>query len=161
MLKISLFGAALVALALASSPFVVAAETARAADLAWMTGTWAGPLGDQTLEENWTQPQGGSITSLIRFTGGGETSMIEMIVIEEEGESLVFRVRQWSPGFVPRTAEPQTMFLAEIGERRVRFEATQPGAFQSLTYSRPTAESFNIDVETGTGQGFQIQLRAQ
>ncbi len=162
MSKKSLLGALLAFVsALIWSSFVAAGESASVADLAWMTGTWAGPLGEQTLEENWTQPLGGSITSLVRFTGNGKTGMIEMIVIEEEEESLVFRVRQWSPGFVPRTPEPQMMVLAEIGERRVRFEATQPGGLQSITYSRPATELFNIDVETGEGQKFQINLRAQ
>lgn len=146
---------------LASLPSLTAAgETAKVTDLGWMTGSWAGPMGAQTLEENWTQPMGSSILSFIRFTGDGQTGMIEMIVIEEEGDSLVFRVRQWLPGFVPRTTEPQTMTLAAIGERQVSFEA-ESGAFRRLTYSRPTAESFNIDVETRDGQTFQINLRAQ
>lgn len=141
------------------SPIAEASEPARVADLAWMSGSWAGPLGDQTLEENWTHPVGGSIASLIRFTGSGKTGLIELIVIEEEGGSLVFRVRQFSPGFIPRSVEPQTMLLTEIGDRRVRFEATEPGELKSLTYTRPAPDLFNIDVETGAGQTFQINLR--
>ena len=161
-MKKSLIGIALLAvLAQVFPPFAEAGETASVEALAWMAGSWVGPLGEQTLEENWTQPAGGSIASLIRFTGGGETGLIELIVIEEEGESLVFRVRQWYPGFMPRSAEPQTMVLVEIGDRRVRFEATETGELRSLTYSRPAPESFNIDVETWEGQKFQINLRAQ
>ena len=143
------------------SPLAEAAVTARVADLAWMSGSWAGPLGEQTLEENWTQPAGGSMGCLIRFTGGGETGLIELIFIEEEGESLVFRVRQFSPGFIPRSRTPQTFALTGIGERWVRFEATDPGELRSLTYSRPAPDYFNIDVETGEGQKFQINLSAQ
>ena len=109
----SLFGIAFIT-TLVFSPLAGAGETARVADLAWMTGSWAGPLGEQTLEENWTRPVGGSIACLIRFTGGGETGLIELIYIEEEGESLVFRVRQFSPGFIPRSGEPQTFALTEI-----------------------------------------------
>ena len=142
------------------SPLAEAGVTGRVADLAWMTGSWAGPLGEQTLEENWTQPMGGSMACLIRFTGGGETGLIELIFIEEQGESLVFRVRQFSPGFIPRSLMPQTFALTEMGERRVRFEATEPGELRSLTYSRPAPDSFNIDVETGEGQKFQINLRS-
>ena len=148
----------LVALTQVFSPPAVAGVTARVVDLAWMAGSWTGPLGEQTLEENWTQPRGGSIASLMRFTGTGKTSMFELIIIEEEGDTLVFRVRQWYPGFTPRSAEPMTMILTEIGERRVRFEATEAGELRSLTYSRPAPESFNIDVETGEGQKFQINL---
>jgi len=94
----------------------------------------------------------------MRFTGTGQTGMFELIIIEEEGDTLVFRVRQWYPGFIPRSAEPMTMILTEIGERRVRFEATEAAELRSLTYSRPAPESFNIDVETGEGQKFKINL---
>jgi hypothetical protein len=118
-------------------------------------------MGEQRLEENWTHPADGSIASLVRISSGGETDLIELILIEEEEGSLVFRVRQWSRGFNPRGPEPQMMVLTELGDRRVRFEAPEPWALRSLTYSRPTDESFNIDVETGEGAKFQINLRAQ
>ena len=42
---------------------------ATVADLAWMSGAWAGSMGgDNTLEENWIQPTGGSIASLVRLS---------------------------------------------------------------------------------------------
>ena len=155
-----LIGVALLVVLHNSLPLAEAGETAGVADLAWMTGFWSGPFGEQTLEENWTHPLGGSIASLIRITGNDGTALIELILIEEEGESLVFRVRQWRPGFIPLSTEPQTLVLADIGDRRVRFEATQPGELRSLTYSRPTEELLHIDVETGEGLKFQINLRA-
>ena len=145
----------------ASSASGAGKVSAIVADLAWMSGSWAGPVGEQTLEENWAQPRGGTIAALVRFVGDGATSMIELIVIEESEGSLVFRVQQWFPGFVPRTAEPQTMVLAEIGDQRVRFAGSSDGDFKSLSYSRPSAESFNIDVETNAGEKFQINLQAQ
>ena len=144
-----------------SAPAAIAAEAVRAtvADLAWMSGSWAGPFGEQILEENWIRPAGGTIASVVRFTGGGATSMIELIIIEESEGSLVLRVRQWFPGFVPRAPEPQIMALAEIGERRVSFKATGAGDFNTLGYSRPSADVFNIDVETKAGEKFQLNLK--
>ncbi|TDJ41272.1 MAG: hypothetical protein E2O61_00105, partial [Gammaproteobacteria bacterium] len=56
------------------------------ADLAWMSGSWSGPAGPGTLEENWIHPVDGSIASLVRMTGGGTTSMVELIIIEEEDD---------------------------------------------------------------------------
>lgn len=129
------------------------------ADLGWMTGTWVGPLGEQTLEENWLQPSAGTMACVVRFTGGGKTNIYELIVIEEEAESLMFRVRQWQPGFVPLDPPGQTMALAEIGERRVSFKAVGPGNFETLSYSRPAENEFHIAVKTQDGGAFQIQLR--
>ena len=161
MLNKMLIRSTLVVLALIYSSVTTAGITASVADLAWMTGSWVGPMGEQTLEENWIHPAGASIACLMRITSGGKTRVIELILIEEEEQSLVFRVRQYYPGFIPSSAEPQTMVLTEIGDRRVRFEAPEPRELRSLTYSRPSEESFNIDVETREGVKFQINLHAQ
>ena len=148
-----------------SIPTAVCADshiTGSVADLAWMTGSWTGPMGnEQTLEENWVHQKAGTIAALIRITGADSTSMVELLVIEQQGKSLVLHIHQWSPGFAPRTGGPQTMALAGIGESSVRFKASEPGTLSSLAYSRPTHDTFNIDVETGDGAKFQINLRAQ
>ena len=134
----------------------------RIADLAWMTGSWAGPVGPgQTLEEHWIEPTGGSIAALVRSTRNGATGMVELIVVEEEDDTLVLRVQQWDPGFRPRTPAAQTMVLAELGDRSVRFQGTDDAPIRSLAYSRPTPEAFHIDIETATGQTFQIKLTAR
>ncbi|MCZ6710746.1 MAG: DUF6265 family protein [Gammaproteobacteria bacterium] len=146
---------------IASVVFADTAVKATVADLAWMTGSWTGPIGEQTLEENWIRPMGGSIAAVVRFTQDGATNMTELIVIEESHGTLVFRVQQWFPGYVPRNPEPHEMALVELAENRVGFAATGAGDFKTLTYSRPSADSFNIDVETKEGVKFQINLRAQ
>jgi hypothetical protein len=131
------------------------------ADLAWMTGSWVGPIGEQTLEETWLQPGNGTMTCVVRITSGGKTNVYEFIVIEEEADSLTFRVRQWQPGFKPLDPPGQTMTLAAIGERRVSFEANGPGNFKTLSYSRPVDDQFHIVAELQVGGVLQIQLRAK
>ena len=131
------------------------------ADLAWMTGSWAGPAGpDSTLEENWSKPLDGSIASLVRMRGKGTTSMVELIVVEEVADSLVLHIQQWDPGFTPRPAGPQKMSLVSMGERTVSFKADGPGGLAGLTYSRPADDTFTVDVETAEGAKFQIVLKA-
>ncbi len=103
-------------LALIVAGFAPHASAAGVADLAWMTGSWSGAVGPGTLEENWAEPHDGSIASLVRMRGDGATSMIELIVIEEEEGSLVLRIQQWDPGFKPRTPSAQRMNLASIGD---------------------------------------------
>jgi len=140
----------------------VFAEKTNVKDLSWMTGAWAGPAGPgMTLEENWIMPVDGSIASLVRMTGNGSTSMVELIVIEEENDSLTLRIKQWDPGFKPRTPEPQVMELKSMGENSVGFKAVSEGGLKTLSYSRPDKDSFNIDIETNQGAKFQIQLKAR
>lgn len=135
---------------------------ASVADLAWMSGAWTGSMGgDTTLEENWILPIGGSMASLVRMTGEGKTSMVELIVIEEEDNTLVLRIQQWDPGFNPRSKEPQKMILSEIGERMVKFTAASEGGLKTLGYSSPTPDAFNVNVLTSEGGEFQIPLKAR
>ena len=131
-------------------------------DLSWMTGSWAGPVGDdQTLEENWIHHKAGTIGALVRITGADATNMVELLVIEQKGESLVLHIQQWDPGFMARASGPQTMALTSMGEKSVAFATNKPGGLSGLAYSRPTDDTFNIDVVTGDGAKFQINLKAQ
>lgn len=142
---------------------VVAEERPTVGALSWMTGAWAAPLGDTglVLEENWILPVDGSIASLVRVTGNGATAMVELIVVEEEDDTLMLRIQQWDPGFAPRTPGPQTLALRELGENRVSFEATGETGFRSLTYSRPAPDTFVIEVEEAPGEVARIELRAR
>lgn len=133
---------------------------ASVADLAWMTGTWSGPVGGgNILEENWTVPKAGSIQSLVRMTGPNGTSMVELIVIEEEEGTLRLRLQQWDPGMKPRTEGPSVMALAEMGENTVAFQAEEGAMFDKLRYTRD-GDSFTISITNPNGTQFDIPLKA-
>lgn len=133
---------------------------ASASDLAWMTGTWSGPVGGgNVLEENWTVPKAGSIQSLVRMTGPGGTSMVELIVIEEEEGTLRLRLQQWDPGLKPRTPEPNVMKLIDMGDNTVAFETENAGGIAKLRYTRD-GESFTITITNPNGSQFSLPLKA-
>jgi hypothetical protein len=142
------------------SAFVSGAEPVpgRITDLSWMVGYWTGPFGEQTLEESWMHPASDTVTGSVRLTRDGVTEMVEFILIEQVGDSLLFRVRQWFPGLRERHEEPQIMTLKEIGHRRVVFESAGGFDFRTLGYSRPSEDRFVIDVETITGERMQLEL---
>ena len=150
------------ALLLAANVATATDETpaASVADLAWMTGTWSGPVGGgNVLEENWTAPRAGSIQSLVRMTGPNGTSMVELIVIEEEEGTLRLRLLQWDPGMKPRTEGPSVMTLAELGENTVAFQAEEGAVFDRLRYTRD-GDTFTISVTNPNGSQFDIPLKA-
>lgn len=158
----SRYVAATLALCLATLP-VAAAEhhepKATVEDLAWMTGSWAGPLGPNTLEEHWTEPKGGTISALVRMTTADATPTMELIVIEEEGDTLVLRLQQWNPGWQPRTDGPTEFRLVSVGDRTVTWKADGEASITSLTYSRPADDQFTIDVGTPGGT-IPVKLKA-
>ncbi len=160
MTKVSLkqlFAASVVAL-YASLSFA-AGPPATVSQLDWMTGNWAGQLGPNQLEENWIATEGGSIAAMVRMTGGGATSMFEMITIEEVDGSLVLHIQQWDPGFQPRTESAQKMELEEITANSVKFRAVSEGGMASLGYSHPDAETFIIHVGRPDGNVLDIPLK--
>jgi len=80
----------------------------------------------------------------------------ELIVIEEEGSSLMLRLKQWDPGMAPRAEGFQVMELLEIGDNRVVFENVSDGGLQQLGYSLD-GDQFTISVTTAQG-AFDIPL---
>ena len=143
-----LIGSALIVLTCA--PALAQGLSATVSDLAWMTGHYKGTTGNGTLEENWAEPAGGSIASLVRSTGGEGTTMIELIVVEEKGDSLTLRLKQWDPGMKPRADGFQVMELIEIGDKKVVFKNTGDVGMQQLGYSLD-GDQFTISVMTARG----------
>ncbi len=151
----------LIATLLSVSAVVADNHGPKVADLAWMTGTWSGAMGQGSLEENWATPTNGSMAALVRgFSPDGTTNMIELISIEEEDDSLVLRLKQWNPGMTPRYDGFQVMKLMESKDRMVKFENIGEGGLAKLGYSRPADDKFVISIETPTGQVFDIELTA-
>ena len=149
-----LIGSVLVLLVCA--PTFAEGPSAKGSDLAWMTGHYKGNTGNGSLEENWAEPEGGSIACLVRSTGGGATTMIELVVIEEEGDSLTLRLKQWDPGMEPRAEGFQVMELIEIGDKKVVFKNTGEVGVQQLGYSL-NGDQFTLSVKTAQG-AFDIPL---
>ena len=125
--------------------------------LAWMTGSWEGALGPNTLEENWSEAKAGTIASLVRMTGPTGTSMVEIVHIEETEGSLVLHIQQWDPGYKSRGAA-QKMTLKAVGERSVDFVAASAGGLAALGYRRPTDTTFEIIVTTADDQRMVIKM---
>lgn len=118
--------------------------TATLADVQWMSGGWTGALGPQTVEERWSEPKGGTMSTMIRLTTESETIMIELISIREVDESLVLHLRQFSPALEPVLT--QDMPLASITAGSVTFDGPAGGGIQGLAYRSMDAASMEVDV---------------
>lgn len=124
-----------------------------------MTGSYSVAFGPMTLEENWISAENGTISSLVRMSGQGKTSMIELIVIEEKGDTLELHIQQWDTGYKPRELGPQTMKLISIGDKQVGFEAVTPDGMKKLGYSKPGPDSFVISIVNAEGKKQDIPLK--
>ena len=105
------------------APPTVAATPAGAAPavlsrLSWLPGTWAGPLGNSTVEERWTPASGGSMLATSRTVGNttGAVTAFEYLCIAERAGSLVYTA-------MPNGRSPATEFtLTAIDDTSATFE---------------------------------------
>ena len=139
------------ALVLVAAPAFAQGPPAKITDLSWMTGHYKGAFGTGTLQENWSNPAGGSIAGLIRIMEGDATNVIELIVVEEEGDSLTLRLKQWQAGMKPLADGFVVMELAEVGDRKVVFRNAGDGEIERLGYSLD-GDQFTISLRTVQGE---------
>ncbi len=116
------------------------------ADLHWMVGSWSGSLGPQTVEEAWSTPRGGTMSTMIRLTSETSTNMVELIVIREENDSLILHLRQFSPALELRLA--QDMPLNELSAQTVTLAGPEGAAIKYLAYRNLGSERMEVDVTT-------------
>ncbi len=128
--------------------------------LTWMTGAWAGPLGESVIEEVWTAPQAGSISAAVRFFRGEKTTMFEYITIAEEAQTLVLRLMQWGPAMKPLKERFEELHLVSQSEGEATFASPgSDGGLSRLTYRRESEDTFSVEVTTTEGNNFKIVMR--
>ena len=135
------------------------ASAASLAELRWMVGAWAGHLGDQTVQEAWSEPSGGTMSTMIRLTDAASTVMIELISIREVDNSLVLHLRQFSPSLELRLS--QDMPLERLDASSVRFKAPAGSGIAALTYRLMNPQVMEVDVSLADGTVLTAALNKQ
>ena len=138
------------------------AQTGSVNDLSFMNGAWIGPVGEGGyLEEVWGNPRGGTKQAMVRMTTPEGTGMVELIVIKEVGDSLEFRLQQFSDTMEPRFAPAALMKLTALSDNSASFVKVGEGAIAALTYTRVAEDQFNIDVTMSDGNELHVELGPQ
>ena len=137
--------------------------TAKAPDnsinrLAWLTGSWQGPVNGGVLEETWLPPKANTISALVRFTKDGRTEFIEIIKIEKVGNSFELRLQLYDPPMRPRSEKPHVFKLSTMGKNKIIFQGISKGSHRKLSYERVALDHFIIHFRTNEGQDVKIDL---
>lgn len=116
------------------------ARTAKVADLAWMSGSWAFTKGDTRTEEHWTLPAGGTMLGMSRIVRGEKTAMFEFCRIE---------IVDGVPAFLaqPRGRTATVFKLAHAGPREAVFENPAHDFPQRIIYRREADDRLMARVE--------------
>jgi hypothetical protein len=128
-------------------------------DLSFMSGKWItkGEWGD--MEENWSTPMGNSMMCSYRCVKDGKVVFYEFIVIEQQTEGPVMKLRHFSPGNIAweekdKPYEYPLMFL-DTADKVARFE--RPDKKTSLTFQRVDSGKLKVILERQDKDGKWVQ----
>jgi hypothetical protein len=123
-------------------------QATRLADLAWLSGHWAGTDGPLQMEEIWTSAEGGALVGLHKdvATRGGTPRMVsfEFLRIEATADGIAYVAQ---PGGRP----PTRFSLVETGPRRVVFANPAHDFPQRILYWIDDAGALHARIEGPKG----------
>jgi hypothetical protein len=141
------------------SPAVAQVPVKEIKDLSFMAGKWItkGEWGD--MEENWSAPMGNSMMCSYRCVKDGKIVFYEFIVIEQQTEGPVMKLRHFSPGNVAweekdKPYDYPLMFL-DLDDKIARFE--RPDKKTSLTFQRVSSDKLKVILERQDKDGKWVQ----
>lgn len=113
-------------------------ETAAAADMAWLAGSWTGTGLGGVSEEIWSRPSGGVMMGAYRLIKEGKPVFYEMLLLMESEGTLLLRLKHFTAAFVGWEEKDKSVdfkFVKKYGSRMY---------FSGLTFERKNGKKLNI-----------------
>lgn len=137
--------------------------------LAFLKGTWTGTMGEDYVEETWSAAHGDSIIGMFRWqVGGKQTTMWEMLSIQEEDGKPVLRLRHFDAKFEPWQAEAagiDPLPAAELSANRVLFaaDAGGKGGLKSVEYKslKPGVLAITVSFRDAAREALEFELKKE
>lgn len=93
--------------------------------LAFISGDWQLPMGDDLLDEQWSEPSGDCLMGSFRWMKkDGLVWMYEFLTMRNEADGVTMRFRHFDSELTAweEKSEPISLRLTELAERRAVFE---------------------------------------
>ena len=126
--------------------------------LAWLTGSWQGPINGNILEETWLTPCAGTIVALVRSTNELVTDFVEIIHIKEVNGTLNLQLQLFDNSLSPANPKAHSFVLTKMDKHYVSFKGISSGAHRTLSYERPQSDVFYIRFQPQEGDEVEIRL---
>jgi hypothetical protein len=119
--------------------------------VAWIAGPWTGMLGDRRIEQHWMAPAANSMVASYRSIQKDRATLYELLAIEQEGESLMLRIKHFAPGpgMAGREAKDESIdhALVRVDGRTAVFEGTGTDNPSRVIFKSPDPDTLTITVE--------------
>jgi hypothetical protein len=117
---------------------------------AFIAGRWGGMLGDRKIEQHWMAPAASSMVGMYRSIQKERATLYELLAIEQDGESLVLRIKHFAPGagLAGREGKDESIdhALVRAEGRTAVFEGIGENPSR-VTFTSPDADTLTITVE--------------
>ena len=130
-------------------------------NLAWLTGSWQGPINGNILEETWLPPRAGTIVALVRSSNESGTNFVEIIIIKEINGTLELQLQLFDNSLKPINNNPHSFELTKIENNYISFKGVSTGAHKTLSYQRTEKNVFFIRFQPYEGDLVEIRLIPQ
>ena len=131
-------------------------------DLAWLTGSWAGPGLGGEVEEQWGEPADGTMLGMFRLRGDGKTRVIEYLMITQEEDGVVFRFKHFGTDYQTwEKDQPLVLRWVRGSEREAVFESTVQDRPKRMIYRRDgDVLTVTVDLveENGETSSFDVKM---
>lgn len=150
----------LLVLAVAAPLLLARAEpsaTAHTIDsLAFIGGHWVGKGLGGDIEEGWFPPKHGCMVGVFRLSNPAKGLIVmEPVIIEQEGDDVVFRFRHFGPGMKAweDNDNPLTFRLVEVNGTRAVFDAPDRSQKPGRLVYTVENDRLRVDVSSVTPDG--------
>lgn len=122
-------------------------------DLSFMSGTWGQVHEWGDMEETWSKPMGNCMVSTFRCLKDGKVVFYEFVVIEQEGNTPVLKMRHFNPGSIGWEDKntPLEFSLIELSKNKAVFEVKDKSL--KMTYTVTPKSKMDIVLEEKNKDG--------
>jgi len=132
---------------LISVPCFSQLKKAHVKDLAFLSGTWVQKSNWGNLEEYWSMPEGESMLSSFRCIKDGKPIFYEFVVIEQDGDLPVMKMRHFNKGNIAWESKdsPLIFQLTALDKDKAVFYSSEKDV--KLTYQRVTFNKLDVTLD--------------
>lgn len=93
-------------------------------NISWISGNWKGQAFGGIVEENWSEPSGGSMMATFKLISKGEVSFYEIEIIRELENTLILQLKHFDKDLKGWETQEETVDfpLKRITANKVEFE---------------------------------------
>ena len=136
-------------------------SNASIADLAWIVGRWK-TEGASEFEEHWMPASNHLMLGMCRLIKENQVKMLEVCTIEQESDSIIFRMRHFTRTLNPWEEEPLTLRLTRWNECEAVFENVDNASrLDQLIYRKTGKNAMTVHVGKSDSGSLEVHFKRQ